>query len=91
MKIDISKNEYRDLLDMLSIADWVLNSYKVEADANTGSWNRSSIRTRRRWVLMILLNLYPNSTHILQPENMKIPVNALTLLMNLRMICSGMS
>ena len=35
MKIDISKNEYRDLMDILSIADWVLNAYKEEDDPKT--------------------------------------------------------
>jgi hypothetical protein len=32
MKINISKKEYRLLLDILSIADWVMNSYKVNDD-----------------------------------------------------------
>lgn len=32
MKINITKKEYRLLLDILSIADWVMNSYKVKDD-----------------------------------------------------------
>jgi hypothetical protein len=31
MKINITKNEYRSLIDMIYIADWVLTSYKSEA------------------------------------------------------------
>jgi len=32
MKIFITKNEYRDLLDLLYIADWVLSGTKIEKD-----------------------------------------------------------
>ena len=32
MKIDITKEEYRNLIDMLYIADWILTSYKSEVD-----------------------------------------------------------
>lgn len=32
MKINITKNEYRLLLDVFSIATWVMNSYKYEPD-----------------------------------------------------------
>jgi len=32
MKIDITKEEYRNLIDILYIADWVLTSYKSEHD-----------------------------------------------------------
>ncbi len=32
MKIDITKEEYRNLIDMLYIADWVMASYKSETD-----------------------------------------------------------
>ena len=35
MKIDTTKEEYRLLLDMLSISDWVMNSYKLEDDPET--------------------------------------------------------
>ncbi|ABW68370.1 hypothetical protein [Desulfosudis oleivorans] len=35
MKIDITKEEYRLLLDILSISDWVMNSYKLEDDSET--------------------------------------------------------
>lgn len=35
MKIDITENEYRLLLDVLSIADWVMNSFKTEDDPRT--------------------------------------------------------
>jgi hypothetical protein len=33
MKINITKKEYRDLLDILSIADWVLTAHKTEPDS----------------------------------------------------------
>lgn len=32
MKINITKKEYRLLLDMLSIADWVLHAYAIERE-----------------------------------------------------------
>lgn len=32
MKIDFTNDEYRLLLDLLSIADWVMNSHKSEPD-----------------------------------------------------------
>lgn len=35
MKINITKKEYKALLDVLSIADWVLNAHKVEEDPRT--------------------------------------------------------
>lgn len=38
MKIDITKEEYRLLLDMLSISDWVMNSYKTEDDPETAPY-----------------------------------------------------
>ena len=33
MEIQLSKEEYRLLLDMLHISDWVMNSHKVEEDS----------------------------------------------------------
>jgi len=35
MKIDITKKEYRALLDIFHIADWVLHSYKMEEGPET--------------------------------------------------------
>ena len=35
MKINITKKEYRLLLDILSIADWVMNAYQTEDDPRT--------------------------------------------------------
>ncbi len=32
MKIDLTREEYRDLLDMLYIAEWVLTAHKIEED-----------------------------------------------------------
>ncbi len=32
MKINITKKDYRLLLDILSIATWVMNSHKIEPD-----------------------------------------------------------
>ena len=39
MKINISKKEYRLLLDVLSISDWVMNSHKSEDDPRTEPYN----------------------------------------------------
>jgi phage pi2 protein 07 len=39
MKIDIAKNEYRDLLDLLYIAHWVLASHKTEKDPRTAQYD----------------------------------------------------
>lgn len=33
MKIEINKEEYRALLDMLSIADWIMNAHEAKADS----------------------------------------------------------
>ena len=38
MKVTITKKEYRVLLDMLEVADWVLRSYKVEDDPETAEY-----------------------------------------------------
>jgi len=38
MKIDITKEEYRLLLDILSISDWVMNATRVEADSETAPY-----------------------------------------------------
>ena len=38
MKIDLTRKEYRDLLDVFSIADWVLNAHKVDADPRTARY-----------------------------------------------------
>jgi hypothetical protein len=35
MKIEITKEEYRTLLDVLHIADWVLHAYKTEEGPDT--------------------------------------------------------
>lgn len=35
MKIEITKEEYRTLLDVLHIADWVFHAYKTEEGADT--------------------------------------------------------
>ena len=35
MKIDLTRKEYRDLLDMLYIAEWVLNAHRMEEDSRT--------------------------------------------------------
>ncbi len=40
MNVDISKEEYRDLLDLLYIAHWVLHSHAAEADQRTASYER---------------------------------------------------
>lgn len=40
MKIDLSRKEYRDLLDIIAIADWVLNAHKVEQDPRTERYRK---------------------------------------------------
>jgi hypothetical protein len=40
MKIDLTRKEYRDLLDILSLADWVLNAHKVDADPRTERYRK---------------------------------------------------
>lgn len=38
MKINFTKKEYKFLLDILYIADWVLNAHKVEEDPRTEAY-----------------------------------------------------
>jgi len=38
MKIDFTRKEYRRLLDILYIADWVMNAHKVEDDPKTEAY-----------------------------------------------------
>lgn len=40
MKISLSKKDYRLLLDMLAISDWVMNSHKVEDDPRTEPYEK---------------------------------------------------
>ena len=40
MKIDLTRKEYRDLLDMLTIADWVLNAHKAGTDPRTERYKK---------------------------------------------------
>jgi hypothetical protein len=40
MEIQLTKEEYRLLLDMLHISDWVMNSHKVEEDPKTQPYKR---------------------------------------------------
>ena len=35
MKIEFTRDEYKHLLDMMYIAEWILNAYKVGADPRT--------------------------------------------------------
>ncbi len=37
MKIEINKDEYRALLDMLSIADWIMNAHETAADSKSNA------------------------------------------------------
>ena len=39
MKINFTKKEYRNLLDLLVIADWVINSHRVGVDNETEKYN----------------------------------------------------
>jgi len=40
MKVNITKREYRDLLDILYIADWVLNAHKTSDDPRTERYGK---------------------------------------------------
>ncbi len=40
MKIDLTRKEYRDLLDMLYIAEWVLNANREEDDPRTRRYSK---------------------------------------------------
>jgi hypothetical protein len=40
MKIKISKNEYRLMLDVFAIAEWVMNSFKVDKDSEAKPYNK---------------------------------------------------
>ena len=35
MKLELSKDEYRSLIDMIYIAEWVMNAHKIEKDPST--------------------------------------------------------
>ncbi|RKX62809.1 MAG: hypothetical protein DRP37_00605 [Thermodesulfobacteriota bacterium] len=40
MKINITKKEYKSLLDILSIADWILNAHKIGDDPETEEYEK---------------------------------------------------
>lgn len=40
MKIDLTRKEYRDLLDILAIANWVLNAHKVDREPRTARYDK---------------------------------------------------
>ena len=40
MKIDITKEEYRDILDLLYVANWVLHAHKTEEDPRTRPYDK---------------------------------------------------
>ena len=40
MKIDITREEYRDLLDLLYMANWVLHAHKTEEDPRTRPYDK---------------------------------------------------
>ncbi|MBA3014085.1 MAG: hypothetical protein FP815_03920 [Desulfobulbaceae bacterium] len=40
MKIDLTKDEYKLLLDMLATADWVINAHKSEPDEKTEPYDQ---------------------------------------------------
>ena len=40
MKIDLTRKEYRDLLDMLYIAEWILNAHRVGEDPRTKRYSK---------------------------------------------------
>ena len=40
MEIDLTRKEYRDLLDMLYIAEWVLNANRDEDDPRTKRYSK---------------------------------------------------
>jgi len=40
MKIEFTREEYKCLLDMLYISEWILNAYKVEDDPRTKAYEK---------------------------------------------------
>jgi hypothetical protein len=40
MNVDISEKEYRDLLDVLHIAEWVMHAHEFEADPASAPYDR---------------------------------------------------
>ena len=40
MNIEISKEEYRHLLDVLQMAEWVMHAYETDAEPDTGPYDR---------------------------------------------------
>jgi ribosomal protein S8 len=40
MKIDFTKAEYRDLIDMVYIAEWIMNAHKVKDDTRTKRYSK---------------------------------------------------
>lgn len=40
MKIELTRKEYRDLLDVFALATWVLNAHKVKDDSRTEPYNK---------------------------------------------------
>ena len=40
MQIELSKEEYRNLIDMIQIADWVMNAHKIEKDPSIEKYSK---------------------------------------------------
>jgi hypothetical protein len=40
MQIELSKEEYRNLIDMIQIAGWVMNAHKTEKDSSTEKYSK---------------------------------------------------
>ncbi|MGR3303385.1 MAG: hypothetical protein ACUZ8I_12895 [Candidatus Scalindua sp.] len=40
MQIELSKEEYRNLTDMIQIAGWVMNAHKMESDPSTEKYSK---------------------------------------------------
>ena len=57
MQIELSKEEYRNLIDMIQIAEWVMNAHKTEKDPSTEKYSKleqRSIHLQTRWDVKIL-------------------------------------
>lgn len=40
MQVELSKEEYRNLIDMIQIAEWVMNAHKTEEDPSTEKYSK---------------------------------------------------
>ena len=87
MEIDLTRKEYRDLLDMLYIAEWVLNANRDEDDPRTKRYSKVEQKFFAMAKAMKYENLieyYPEDKNIFRQENMKKRVPPTPSLLNIK-------